>query len=98
MEKKNIDIPYVINQLCFIRDRLHNGIYGEMSTPVLTDAIACLHELLLKKGEWQTVLINGKPDKDECYGTIYKCSLCDSNTIGAHNYCPNCGARMEVTK
>ena len=26
---------------------------------------------------------------------FYRCSECDSDIIGTHNYCPNCGCRMK---
>ena len=32
---------------------------------------------------------------DEWYGRIYKCSVCDRETMGTEDYCPNCGARMK---
>ena len=27
---------------------------------------------------------------------ICECTLCHKRTYGSHNFCPNCGARMEV--
>lgn len=43
-----------------------------------------------KTGHWITA-------KDE-YGDIYEavCSCCDKNGVHKYNYCPWCGARMEV--
>ena len=26
---------------------------------------------------------------------VYRCSRCDFGTIAKHNYCPNCGAKMD---
>ncbi len=34
---------------------------------------------------------------DEAYGNMYKCAKCGCSEIGEPNYCPNCGAKMEVT-
>lgn len=44
-----------------------------------------------KRGKWQ---YNGK------HGTfkIYTCDKCGWNYEAKHNYCPNCGAKMEVTE
>lgn len=42
---ENIDIENTISDLRFIREKLHNGIFGEMSTPALTNAITLLREL-----------------------------------------------------
>lgn len=39
------EIEKVIHDLSFIRAKLHNGIFGEMSTPALTNAIILLREL-----------------------------------------------------
>ena len=35
-------------------------------------------------------------DKDEFYGSIYKCSVCGNLAIDAPAYCSSCGAKMEV--
>ena len=29
---------------------------------------------------------------------VYRCSRCDFGTIAKHNYCPNCGAKMDGGK
>lgn len=44
-----------------------------------------------KRGKWQC---NGK------HGTfkIYTCDKCGWNYEAKHNYCPNCGVKMEVTE
>ena len=36
----NIQIENVIDDLIFIRSKLYNGIFGERSTPALTNAIS----------------------------------------------------------
>ena len=35
---------------------------------------------------------------DEAYGNMYKCAKCGCSEIGEPNYCPNCGAKMEVSE
>ena len=48
----NIQIENVIDDLIFIRSKLYNGIFGERSTPALTNAISLLRELqALKTGK-----------------------------------------------
>ena len=47
----NIQIENVIEDLIFIRQKLYNGIFGEMSTPALTNAISLLRELQAVKTE-----------------------------------------------
>ena len=37
-----------------------------------------------------------KSNYDNVDGTIYKCSNCNAELFSAWNYCPNCGAKMEV--
>ena len=44
-----------------------------------------------KTGEW--IVTN---DKDELYGFLCACSICGNTMVGAYNYCPDCGAKMEV--
>ncbi len=41
----NIEIEDVIADLIFIRSKLYNGIFGERTTPALTNAICLLREL-----------------------------------------------------
>ena len=36
-------------------------------------------------------------DKEETYGTVSKCSVCGVIDYEG-NFCPNCGAKMEVTE
>lgn len=42
------------------------------------------------KGKWKPLNY-----KDEMWGYVYKCSNCGAIEYG-DNYCPNCGAKMEV--
>ena len=46
-----------------------------------------------KQGEWKRVSM----DKYVRHAmAFYRCSKCGDDTIGISNYCPNCGAKMEV--
>lgn len=45
-----------------------------------------------KMGHWKRV----SADKYVQHATYYfRCSECDNDIIGEHNYCPHCGAKME---
>lgn len=46
-----------------------------------------------KIGHWKRISIDKYVQHAMAY---YKCSVCDKDIIGTHNYCPNCGSRMEV--
>lgn len=51
-----------------------------------------------KKGRWDVE--HGVFMHDNIYGDIYRCSVCgyrERNPEG-FNYCPHCGAKMEVTE
>lgn len=45
-----------------------------------------------KKGTWIDTRGN-----TEWYAREYECSECGGTMLGESNFCPNCGARMEVT-
>ena len=45
-----------------------------------------------KRGEW----IYHPKDAIEMMFTLPKCSICGHESSDALNYCPNCGAKMEV--
>ena len=47
---------------------------------------------LPKRGEW----IYKPKDAIEMMFTLPKCSVCGHESSDANNYCPNCGAKMEV--
>ena len=46
-----------------------------------------------KKGTW--IYTGGK---EEWYAREYRCSECGDTMLGEANFCPNCGAKMEVTE
>lgn len=56
-----------------------------------TSQICHYFELQGKTGEW--IVTN---NKDELYGFLCACSICGNTMVGAYNYCPDCGAKMEV--
>ena len=45
-----------------------------------------------KTGHWMRVSMDKYVQHAMAF---YRCSECDSDIIGMHNYCPNCGCRME---
>ena len=55
-------------------------------------AIEALQAQLPKRGEW----IYKPKDAIEMMFTLPKCSVCGHESSDANNYCPNCGAKMEV--
>ena len=67
----------------------------ELELDALDFAIRCLQdpESLRPKGRWIDEI-----DLDEFWGelVLHKCSLCNGIQLVQTNYCPNCGAKMEV--
>lgn len=62
------------------------------------DALKALYDLppvtpQPKMGKWKRISIDKYVQHAMAY---YKCSVCDKDIIGTHNYCPNCGIKMEV--
>ena len=45
-----------------------------------------------KTGHWKRVSIDKYVQHAMAF---YRCSECGEEIIGEHNYCPNCGTRME---
>ena len=58
----------------------------------LGNRIFALEKQLPKRGEW----IYKPKDAIEMMFTLPKCSVCGHESSDANNYCPNCGAKMEV--
>ena len=48
-----------------------------------------------KTGRWRKVSMDKYVQHAMYY---YECSECKGQIIGEHNYCPNCGAKMEVVQ
>ena len=78
-----IDIPdNEYHQICELR--LHNRTFYD-------DAIR--NGRPLKTGHWVRVSIDKYSEHAHYW---YKCDLCGKQHIGDTNFCPNCGAKMEV--
>lgn len=45
-----------------------------------------------KVGKWKRVSMDKYVQHAMAY---YRCSECGKDIIGTHNYCPNCGAKMQ---
>lgn len=50
-----------------------------------------IEQLQPKIGHWKRISIDKYVQHAMAY---YKCSVCDKDIIGTHNYCPNCGCRF----
>ena len=81
-------------------DALAYGIFGAKRSPLYDQAANAIEELqaqMPKRGEW-------KMWEDYDYHDVYTCSVCgaDWDMIDGTpqdndmNYCPHCGAKMEV--
>jgi len=79
--KKMLDLQCKKRERYLDIDDVHNVIYK--MPPV---------SLMPKMGRWRKVSM----DKYVQHATYYyECSECRDEIIGKHNYCPNCGAKME---
>lgn len=79
-----------------------DGAYGYMDTKSIVDLLNDLPSAEPKKGRWE--------ERSVCEGEIQewqsaRCSVCEKYHTTPYlyyfdnfNYCPNCGAKMEVTK
>lgn len=60
---------------------------------IINNAADIIEQISIKrpKGKW-------KPQhfSEEWYAPLYKCSLCEGEMVGVSDYCPHCGAKMEV--
>ena len=45
-----------------------------------------------RTGHWKRISMDKYVQHAMAY---YRCSECDKDIIGEHNYCPNCGAKMK---
>ena len=48
-----------------------------------------------KTGRWKRISMDKYIQHAMAF---YRCSECGKDIIGTHNYCPNCGAKMEVSE
>ena len=91
-----IDADAVVARIIEVRDELppeqiyevgyHNGL--SMAHAIVL-AAPTIEE---KRGRW------GEPFKVDADNNGYKCSKCGEFGVPCWNYCPNCGAKMEVDK
>jgi hypothetical protein len=97
-EKRLIDAKSLLRRLCSERDEVnidtgcdigyHNGLNMAVSMAInepTVDAVEVVH------GQWI--------EKPYLLGTTRYCSICGQNygmPHGVFNYCPNCGAKMDV--
>ena len=76
-----------IKWFTMLREKFTGTEYGEY----LDMAIKAL-EQEPKTGRWKRISMGKYVQHAMAY---YRCSECDKNIIGTHNYCPFCGAKMQ---
>lgn len=90
-----------IGQLTWLKKRISDIIYSPESFEALNLAIKTLEER--QQGEWLKNCENC--DCNHCYESGYRftrkdcqgtCSVCGVLSYYTGNFCPNCGAKMEV--
>lgn len=79
-----------------------NGNYKELCEMILDkiNSIPAADVREVKRGKWEPVMYKTSygdfvQDRDEWYGPLFKCRLCNWTMIGRSRFCPNCGAKME---
>ena len=78
--------------------KTETSLYMQGWNDAITSIIQNEPSAELKKGRWDVE--HGVFMNDGIYGDLYHCSVCgyrERNPEG-FNYCPNCGAKMEVTE
>lgn len=65
----------------------------EMIAKMVIDSAPTIDAVPVRHGKWIDT-----QEKEEWYGSLYKCSLCGSGLIETDNYCPKCGARMDAER
>lgn len=80
------DLSYCAPELFFDKDFLLHKI---MRQPVINAEP-------VKRGKWSRNLIGSLTIQDGFLKTCFKCSECNGINLVRSNFCPNCGARMEV--
>ena len=86
--------------------KIYNGLTHHVEKQICAGQIGTFQEIILrikdaptieadsvKHGRWEEVV-----DNDEFWGELFcpKCSVCGSVRMMKHNYCPNCGAKMDL--
>ena len=65
-------------------------IAPDMTVGELVEDLPSADVVERKRGEWV------KADDESILFTVYKCSVCETlHGSSPHNFCPNCGAKME---
>ena len=80
-----------------ILDELEKWDWQELYLPIhfkenIIDVIPSINPQEPKIGRWKRISMDKYVQHAMAY---YKCSECGKDIIGEHNYCPNCGAKME---
>ena len=80
-----------------VLDELKKWDWQELYLPIhfkenIIDVIPSINPQEPKIGRWKRISMDKYVQHAMAY---YKCSECGKDIIGEHNYCPNCGAKME---
>lgn len=78
----------------FIQDSKDAGFYTSIYVGAArrVQAAPTLDYAPVRHGEWEFDVFTAK------YGNPYRCSICKEEFDDTHNYCPNCGAKMNEEK
>ena len=86
----------LISRSALKKDLLDRSFFPAIVKAALEKAPAVDPENLRAKGRW---IDTGESYEDEhCRYNYWACSVCENRIAGRyglHNYCPNCGAKME---
>lgn len=76
---------------------MYDEFIEEIGNQPTVDAVEVVHGWW--KGYVHSALVRWK-DGEPVWAdrNVYRCSRCDFGTIAKHNYCPNCGAKMDGGK
>ena len=77
-----------IDWLCRLRTDLNNGMIFTPWNKEFTEALNDVLEQEPKTGHWDSI-------QGYIMDIAWHCSECGEFTCKKHNYCPNCGAKME---
>ena len=72
----------------------YSDTYDKSMILALVDEVPTVDAEPVKHGHW---IFNPK-DAIEMMFTLPKCSECGAESADGGNYCPNCGAKMEIEK
>ena len=87
-----IERETVLNALSVFNDRIHGNehfLNGIETAKEIVDKTLSADVAPVVHGKWE--------DSIAKYGIlIHKCSVCNKYSHMAYNYCPNCGAKMDL--